>query len=172
MGWAHVLWFKFLPFYLASVTSQLQFASLFGHQVIFFYVSFKNSLERICNIWKCGCVSTTIDWKVTTIVEWSPNIWFIFKGKLQLTSNMHLECAWFSNVRIVYSCLHVMCPPCGLATYSHSSKKLKKMIFCGSHHYLPRSHSYERNKNSFNGETEMKGPPTRVSTSNIVKWAK
>ncbi len=106
-------------------------------------------------------------------MEWSPNIWCIFKGKLQFTSDVHWSVHDFLAYGLFASCVmkgHVGCSPCGLATYFHSSKKLKKMIFCGSHHYLPKSHSYRHNKNAFNGEIEMRGPLTWVSTSNIVKW--
>jgi hypothetical protein len=93
--------------------------------------------------------------------------------------NLQTTCIWGVHDFLMYglfaSCVmkgHVKCPPCGLATYSHSSKKLKKMIFCGSCHYLPRSHPYQCNKHVFNGEIEMRVPPTQVSTLDIVKWAK
>jgi hypothetical protein len=92
--------------------------------------------------------------------------------------NLRVMCIWSVHDFLVYglfaSCVtkgHVGCLPCGLTTYFHSSKKLKKMILCGSCHYLPRSHLYQRNKIAFNGEIEMRGPPTRVSTLDIVKWA-
>jgi hypothetical protein len=90
-----------------------------------------------------------------------------------------MTCIWsvhdFPTYGLVVSCVTkgpIECPPCGLATYSHFSKKLKKMIFCGSRHYLLKSHPYRCNKNVFNGEIEMRGPPTWVFTSNIVKWTK
>jgi hypothetical protein len=41
------------------------------------------------------------------------------------------------------------------------------MIFCGNSHYSSRSHPYWCNKN--NGKNKMRGPPTQVSTSTIVK---
>ncbi len=92
--------------------------------------------------------------------------------------NLRATCIWNVHDFLMYglfaSCVmkrHVECPPCGLATYSHSSKKLKKMVLCGSCHYLPRSHPYQHNQKKFNGEIEMRGPPTWVSTSDIVKWA-
>jgi hypothetical protein len=91
--------------------------------------------------------------------------------------NLRAMCIWnvhdFPTYELFAGCVtkgHIGCPPCGLAIDFHSSKKLKKMIFCGNHWYLPKSHPYWRNKNTFNGETEMKGPFTWVFASNIVKW--
>jgi hypothetical protein len=55
---------------------------------------------------------------------------------------------------------HKGCPPCGLAMESHSSKKLKKIIYCGNRHYLARNHPYQCNKNVFNGATKIRNAPT------------
>jgi hypothetical protein len=50
---------------------------------------------------------------------------------------------------------HKGCPPCGPTTKARSSKKLNKIIYCGSCHYLPINHPYRHNKNVFNGTTKM-----------------
>jgi hypothetical protein len=63
--------------------------------------------------------------------------------------NLRATCNWTMHDFLAYilfaSCVtkgHVKCPPYGLVTCSFSYKKLKKMIFYGSRHYLPKSHLY------------------------------
>jgi len=66
---------------------------------------------------------------------------------------------------------HKGCPPCGPTTKCRTSKKLKKIIYCYNHCYLPRNHPCQRNKSAFNGETEIRNAPTQVFASNTIKWA-
>ncbi len=67
---------------------------------------------------------------------------------------------------------HVKCPSFGLATEVHSSKKLKKMIYCGNWRYLPSTYPYRRARTVFNGETKNKVALVQVNASNIIKWGK
>lgn len=66
---------------------------------------------------------------------------------------------------------HKRCPPCGPTTESCSFKKLKKIIYCDNQCYLLRNHPYQRNKNVFNGETEIRNAPPQVLALNTIKWA-
>jgi hypothetical protein len=86
-------------------------------------------------------------------------------------------CKWsvhdFLAFRLFARCVtkgHKGCPPCDPTTKSRSSKKLKKIIYCGSHHYLPKNHPYWCNKNDFNDKTIIRNAPTWVFTSDTIKW--
>lgn len=115
-------------------------------------------------------ISGNVDVYLRPLIEELQLLWSgvqTFDVSSKESFNLRVMCIWSVHDFLVYelfaSCVkkgHVNCLPCGLATYFHSSKKLKKMILCGSHHYLPKSHLYQRNKNAFNGENEMKGPLT------------
>jgi hypothetical protein len=92
--------------------------------------------------------------------------------------NLPIMCIWnvhgFPTYGLFESCVekgHIRCPPYGLATKSHSSRKLKKMLYCGSLHYLPWNHLYKHNQTTFNREIKIKVPPMWVFASYIIKWA-
>jgi hypothetical protein len=59
---------------------------------------------------------------------------------------------------------------CGPTTDSQSSRKLKKVIYCGSHHYMPIIHPYWLVWSDFNEKIENKFSPIQVSASNTIKW--
>ncbi len=61
-------------------------------------------------------------------------------------------------------------PPCGPSTKSRSSRKLKKLLYCGSQCYLPRNHPYRKAWVAFNQGTKLKTAPVRVTTTDIIQW--
>ncbi len=63
--------------------------------------------------------------------------------------NLQAMCMWsvhdFPTYELFVGCVtkgHNGCPPCGLATKSYFSMKLKKMVDCGIRCYLRRNHTY------------------------------
>jgi hypothetical protein len=64
-----------------------------------------------------------------------------FNLKAMCIQNIHD----FSTYGLFVGCVikgHMGCPLCGPTIDSKSSKKLKKMVFCGTCKYLPKSHPY------------------------------
>ncbi len=84
-----------------------------------------------------------------------------------------MEHIWLSRLRVICKlCDQRSCwmPTCGLTTNFQSSRKLKNVIYCGSHHYLPITHPCWLVWNDFNEEIENKVSPIQVSASNTIKW--
>jgi len=98
---------------------------------------------------------------------------------MHLGGAIHLKgCVYLEHTQ--FSCLWIVCklcnqracgmPPCGPSTKSRSSRKLKKLLYCGSQCYLPRNHSYRKAWVAFNGGRKLKTTPTRVTVTNIIQW--
>jgi hypothetical protein len=66
---------------------------------------------------------------------------------------------------------HMECTPCGPTTKAWSSRKLKKMLYCGSCRYLPKSHPYQKVHTTFNGEIKLKVTHVCVSRKDVINWA-
>jgi hypothetical protein len=79
----------------------------------------------------------------------------------------------FPNHRLLLGCVtkgHVRCPPCGPSTKSHSTRKLKNIVYCGSCHYLSNNHPYRRMKSAFNGQIEIRVVHRRVFATDTIQW--
>ncbi len=94
------------------------------------------------------------------------------------TFNLKAICMWSKHNFLAYKLFagrvtkgHMECPPCDLTTKVGSSRKLKRMLYCGSHMYLPRSHPYWKAHTTFNVEIKLKATHVWVSTKDVTNLA-
>jgi tRNA G10 N-methylase Trm11 len=111
-------------------------------------------------------------WGITIVLKF----FICFRGA---TLNLRAMCIWSIHDFLAYGpfarCVIkglVGCPPYGLATKSRHSRKLKKVIYCGSRWYLPWTHPYRQVRSAFNGEMENRGALVWVTTLDTMKWVK
>jgi hypothetical protein len=91
----------FMPFYMACNFIKLQFASLVSNQMILFDVSYDYSCKGIKDIYRYGCISTTTNWWIVTIMERGTSLWCIHMGNIQPQIHVYVEQTWFPNIRVV-----------------------------------------------------------------------
>nr|XP_025625964.1 uncharacterized protein LOC112718415 [Arachis hypogaea] len=60
------------------------------------------------------------------------------------------------------------CPSCNFDTVSRRLKHGMKYCFMGHRRWLPDNHEYRQNMHSFDGTTELRGPPSTLSGSAIL----
>ncbi|XP_072054334.1 uncharacterized protein [Arachis hypogaea] len=60
------------------------------------------------------------------------------------------------------------CPSCNFDTVSRRLKFGMKYCFMGHRRWLPDDHEYRHNKHSFDGHTELRGPPPTLSGRRIL----
>ncbi|XP_025662248.1 uncharacterized protein [Arachis hypogaea] len=60
------------------------------------------------------------------------------------------------------------CPSCNFDTISRRLKFVMKYCFMGHRRWLPDDHEYRHNKHSFDGHTELRGPPPTLSGRRIL----
>jgi hypothetical protein len=101
----------------------------------------------------------------------------VWDAYLGATFSFKIMCMWsihdFPNYGLLLGCVtkgHVRCPPCGPSTESHSTRKLKKIVYCGSCHYLFNNHPYRRMKSAFNGQIEIWAARRRVFAIDTIQW--
>nr|XP_025617017.1 uncharacterized protein LOC112709341 [Arachis hypogaea] len=58
---------------------------------------------------------------------------------------------------------NLACPSCNFDTVFRRLKFGMKYCFMGHHRWLPDDHEYRHNKHSFDGHTELRGPPPTLS---------
>lgn len=63
------------------------------------------------------------------------------------------------------------CPMCGPNVESRYSKTLRKNLFAGHRRYLRANHPYRRLRTWFNGMTELRNAPKRVTADEIIRRA-
>jgi hypothetical protein len=102
-----------------------------------------------------------------------------FDAYLGAKFNLKTICMWsihdFSTYDLFAQCVRkgqVGCPPCVATTKSQSSKKLKKMVYCGTRRYLPQSHPYRWAKMAFNGKAKIIAAPIQMFITTIIEGAK
>jgi hypothetical protein len=61
------------------------------------------------------------------------------------------------------------CPSCGAATKSFHLKNGKKMCYMGHRRWLPENHIYRRQKNQFDGTTEVGLAPETMSGTSVLR---
>ncbi len=159
-----------MPFIMASGFAKLYFTTMTNYQKTFFQVGLNHSGQRVLPIQQCGCLFGTFNWRVTTLVERGWSLWYIFGGKVHPKSYVHLEHTWLSYPQpICWLCDE---RACGMPTMWSSYKilffkKKLKLVYCGSHRYLPRTHPYWRVQTTFNGKTKNRVALMKVSIANI-----
>jgi hypothetical protein len=94
------------------------------------------------------------------------------KGNTQLEGYVYAEYTRLSNLWIV--CKVCYQRSCGMPILwpnyrSSFFKEIEKMIYCGSWHYLPRTHPYRQAQIFFNGEIKNKVAPMWATTSKYHK---
>ena len=63
----------------------------------------------------------------------------------------------------------IACLVCGAHTCAEYSKYLNKMLYLGSHCFLPPNHRFRRCRSAFNGESEHRLPPQRRPGAQILE---
>ncbi len=122
----------------------------------------------------CFWPFVTFDWWATISMERCGYIYACLGAKF----NLKAICMWnihdFPTYGLFTRCVtkgQVGCPPCGVAIEFQSSKKLKKMVYCGTCRHLPWSHPYKWAKMAFNGKTKTRATPIQVSIITIIERA-
>ena len=81
---------------------------------------------------------------------------------------MHVAILWTISDFPVYENLsrwsikgRFSCPSCNKETCSHRLKHERKFCYMGHHRFLPSNHTFRCDKTSFNGEEDLRLPPTQ-----------
>ena len=65
------------------------------------------------------------------------------------------------------------CPVCAKNTISRRSVALKKSVYDNQYRrWLPPQHPWRTNRNAFNGEDEMRGPPEPITVEETLRWGR
>jgi len=66
---------------------------------------------------------------------------------------------------------HKACPVCGPNVVTRRSKALKKNLYLGHRRHLPMEHQWRRQRSNFDGQTDMRPPPRRMSGRDHLRYA-
>ena len=66
---------------------------------------------------------------------------------------------------------HRACPMCGPNVVTRRSKALKKNVYLGHRRQLPMAHQWRRQRSNFDGQTDMRPPPRRMSGREQLRYA-
>ncbi len=66
---------------------------------------------------------------------------------------------------------HKACPVCGPNVVTRRSKALKKNVYLGHRRNLPMEHQWRRQRSNFDGQTDMRPPPRRMSGREHLRYA-
>ena len=61
------------------------------------------------------------------------------------------------------------CPSCNKETCSHRLKHGRKFCYMGHRRFLPSNHKFRCDKRSFNGEEELRLPPTQLLRVDVLE---
>ena len=66
---------------------------------------------------------------------------------------------------------HKACPVCGPNVVTRRSKALKKNVYLGHRRHLPMAHQWRRQRSNFDGQTDTRPPPRRMSGREHLRYA-
>ena len=66
---------------------------------------------------------------------------------------------------------HKACPLCGSKVVTRRSKALKKNVYLGHRRHLPMAHQWRQQRSNFDGQTNMRPPPRRMTGREHLRYA-
>ena len=90
--------------------------------------------------------------------------------------HMHAAILWTISNLLAYANLlgwskngKFACPSCNKETCSYQLQHGRKFCYMGHRHFLPTNHRFRYDKTSFNGEEELRIPPTQLSGVDVLQ---